>query len=53
VYRLDPATGALTLVANLPTPRADAGVAQIGDATFLVGGEAPARLSSIVELRPA
>jgi hypothetical protein len=53
VYRLDPATGALTLVANLPSPRADAGVAQIGDATFLVGGEGPARLASIVELRPA
>jgi hypothetical protein len=53
VYRLDPATGALTLVANLPSPRADAGVAQIGDATFLVGGEGPARLASIIELRPA
>ena len=53
VYRLDPATGALTPVGTLPEPRADAGVGQIGDSAFLVGGEGPARLASVVELRPA
>ena len=53
VFRLDPASGALTLVASLPEPRADAGVAQIGETTYLVGGEGPSRLSSVVALQPA
>jgi N-acetylneuraminic acid mutarotase len=51
VFRLDPATGALTPVATLPEPRADAAVASVGATAYLIGGESPARLSSIVTLR--
>jgi len=51
VFRLDPATGALSPVATLPEPRADAAVASVGATAYLIGGESPARLSSIVTLR--
>jgi hypothetical protein len=50
VYRLDPATGALTPVATLPEPRADAAVVSVGGTVYLIGGESPARLSSVVTL---
>ena len=53
VFRLDPASGALTPVATLPEPRADAAVATIGDTAYLVGGESPSRLASVVTLQPA
>jgi hypothetical protein len=53
VFRLDPASGALTPVASLPEARADAGVGQIADTTYLIGGEGPSRLSSVVSLQPA
>ena len=43
VFRLDPASGALTPVASLPEARADAGVGQIADTTYLIGGEGPSR----------
>ncbi len=53
VFRLDPASGTLTPVATLPEPRADAAVATAGDTAYLIGGESPARLASVVTLQPA
>jgi hypothetical protein len=51
VFRLDPTSGALTPVATLPEPRADAAVASVGGTAYLIGGESPARLASIVALQ--
>ena len=37
--RLDPATGAVRVVAHLPQAVSDAAVAVVGDAAYLLGGE--------------
>ncbi|HXZ61161.1 MAG TPA: hypothetical protein VEG62_00365, partial [Acidimicrobiales bacterium] len=51
VFRLDPASGSLTAVALLPEPRAVAAVAVVGGTAYLIGGESPDRLASIVTLQ--
>ncbi len=53
IVRLDPATGATTLAGSLPLALSDAGVAVLGDAAYLVGGETPALLTSIIEIKAA
>jgi hypothetical protein len=53
VFRLDPSSGAMAPVATLPEPRADAAVAMVGGTAYLIGGESPSRLSSVVTLQAA
>lgn len=55
VWRLDPGpdgVGPVTLnpVATLPTPISDAAIAVLGNVAYLVGGESPNLLSSIITL---
>jgi hypothetical protein len=55
IFRLDPASGALTLAGQLPRAVSDAGSVVVGGVGYLVGGEitGPAEpLDTVVALRP-
>ncbi|MHB1431295.1 MAG: outer membrane protein assembly factor BamB family protein, partial [Streptosporangiaceae bacterium] len=52
VLRFDPASGTVSVAADLPMPVARAGVAVIGSTAYLVGGsDGPAPMPSVVTLR--
>jgi hypothetical protein len=56
IWRLDPATGALSPAGQLPGPVSDAGSVTVGNIGYLVGGEVtgPAEpLDTVVALRPS
>ena len=52
LYRSDNGV-VFTRAGSLPGPRSDAGVAMVHGVGYLVGGEAPGRLNTVVVLKPA
>jgi len=52
VDALNPQTGGLTRAGALTQPIADAGLGQLGQTVYLIGGETPAQLRTIVRISP-
>ena len=50
VLRFDPATVKLTDAGHLPAPRSDFGIAVVAGTAYLVGGENPKPVNTVIEV---